>query len=62
MKTLLETFGPWVRKEYVPKNERQRLLLETWAAFIDEHPGDFNAMVNRVPDALEVLWSYSFEV
>lgn len=37
-------------------NQRQNLILDLWTAFLDEHPADFDIMVNKVPDMLTELW------
>jgi hypothetical protein len=37
-------------------NQRQKAILETWQAFLGEHPEGNMDLVNTIPDALQALY------
>ena len=54
-KPITELWQEWREGKFVPANERQRLILELWTAFLDDDAFSY-ACVTTIPDLLEKLW------
>ena len=55
-KPITELWADWREGKYTPANDRERLILELWTAFLDKDKFPYEqAMV--VPTLLEKLWA-----
>ena len=55
-KPITELWMDWREGKYTPANDRERLILELWTAFLGKDKFDYEqAMV--VPALLEKLWA-----
>lgn len=55
-KPITELWMDWREGKYTPANDRERLILELWTAFLDKDMFDYEQWMT-VPVLLEKLWA-----
>lgn len=57
-KPITELWQEWREGRLTPANDRQRLILELWTAFLDDDAFSYDC-VTTIPDLLEKLWEHA---